>query len=111
MLKFKWFNTTFMAVVVSTVAVTASTQSFAKQYYKWVDSKGSTHYTSTPPPKNARVKKVETYGYRGELTTAPTPTVAQPTTTPATTNTTSGQNHQNAVPVVQQQIAPPSDAK
>jgi hypothetical protein len=28
----------------------------AKEYYKWVDAKGSTHYTTTPPPKNAQRK-------------------------------------------------------
>lgn len=41
----------------------SSTTSFAKEYYKWVDAKGSTHYTTTPPPKSAKKKgKVETYG-------------------------------------------------
>ena len=41
----------------------SSQSSFAKQYYKWVDAKGSTHYTTTPPPKSAKKKgKVDTYG-------------------------------------------------
>ena len=41
----------------------SSTTSFAKEYYKWVDAKGSTHYTTTPPPKSAKKKgKVDTYG-------------------------------------------------
>jgi len=41
----------------------SSTNSFAKEYYKWVDAKGSTHYTTTPPPKSAKKKgKVDTYG-------------------------------------------------
>ena len=41
----------------------SSSSGFAKQYYKWVDSKGSTHYTSTPPPKTAQKKgKINTYG-------------------------------------------------
>lgn len=44
----------------------SSTTSFAKEYYKWVDAKGSTHYTTTPPPKSAKKKgKVETYGATG----------------------------------------------
>lgn len=31
-------------------------------FYKWVDAKGTTHYTLTPPPKSARkIKKVATY--------------------------------------------------
>jgi hypothetical protein len=41
----------------------SSTTGFAKEYYKWVDAKGSTHYTTTPPPKSAQKKgKVDTYG-------------------------------------------------
>lgn len=41
----------------------SSTTSFAKEYYKWVDAKGSTHYSTTPPPKSAKKKgKVDTYG-------------------------------------------------
>nr|WP_086205394.1 DUF4124 domain-containing protein [Acinetobacter sp. ANC 4648] len=45
------------------IATFSSSQSFAKQYYKWTDSKGSTHYTNTPPPKNAKSKsKIDTYG-------------------------------------------------
>ncbi len=41
----------------------SSTTGFAKEYYKWVDTKGSTHYTTTPPPKSAQKKgKVDTYG-------------------------------------------------
>jgi hypothetical protein len=27
--------------------------------YKWVDEKGVTHYSETPPPDNARAKKVD----------------------------------------------------
>ncbi len=26
----------------------------AQNFYKWVDANGSTHYTTTPPPKNAK---------------------------------------------------------
>lgn len=52
----------FTAAMIS-IAAFSSSQSFAKQYYKWVDSKGSTHYTATPPPKNAKSKsKIDTYG-------------------------------------------------
>ena len=62
-----------------------TTTSFAQQdYYKWVDSHGSTHYTTTPPPKVKGVKtrgKIKTYGWSN-----PTP-VTQSNET-ATTNTT-----------------------
>lgn len=50
-----------------TFAITAillcSSQNHAQQYYKWMDANGSTHYTTTPPPKGAkRLDKVSTYG-------------------------------------------------
>ncbi|MCH4246452.1 MAG: DUF4124 domain-containing protein [Acinetobacter populi] len=36
--------------------------SYAQNFYKWVDANGSTHYTATPPPKNAKkISKVATY--------------------------------------------------
>ena len=48
---------------ITTGLILSSTTSFAKEYYKWVDAKGSTHYTTTPPPKSAKKKgKVDTYG-------------------------------------------------
>ncbi|MFB2579013.1 MULTISPECIES: DUF4124 domain-containing protein [unclassified Acinetobacter] len=36
----------------------ASTSIQAQSFYKWVDASGSTHYTTTPPPKNARKQGV-----------------------------------------------------
>ena len=54
-------KTGFMAACVTFSL--SSTTGFAKEYYKWVDAKGSTHYTTTPPPKSAKKKgKVDTYG-------------------------------------------------
>jgi hypothetical protein len=29
---------------------------YLQDFYKWVDAKGSTHYTATPPPSNAKKK-------------------------------------------------------
>lgn len=51
-------------------------------FYKWVDKKGTTHYTQTPPPKAARhIKKVATYNDTPSVrSTAPAPT-PQPTAT------------------------------
>lgn len=71
-------------LVASTVAasmLTLSSQVLAKQYYKWVDSKGSTHYTTTPPPKNAKQQgKLETYGWNNS---APyQPAAAEKSSTP-----------------------------
>lgn len=76
----------------------SSTQSFAKTYYKWVDNQGSTHYTTTPPPKTAKKKgKVDTYGWKNSPQAAsseapppanmpnniPAPPNAVPSTAPA----------------------------
>lgn len=67
-----------------------STQSFAKTYYKWVDSQGSTHYTTTPPPKTAKKKgKVDTYGWKNSPQAASSeasPTANMPNTVPAPPN-------------------------
>ncbi|WP_228146852.1 DUF4124 domain-containing protein [Acinetobacter sp. ANC 4470] len=57
----------------------SSTTSFAKEYYKWVDAKGSTHYTATPPPKSAQKKgKVGTYGWNHASTTVAPSNQAHP---------------------------------
>jgi len=49
-----------------------SGNTMANQYYKWVDAKGVTHYTKTPPPKNAKkAGKVETYGWKNSAPTPP----------------------------------------
>lgn len=77
------------------VFVLASANVMAKQYYKWVDANGSTHYTATPPPKNAKKQgKVDTYGWRNSAPTpsaqsaaannTQSPTTAQTANTPAT---------------------------
>ncbi len=61
--------------------------SSAKEYYKWVDSKGSTHYTSTPPPKTAKKKgKVDTYGWRTGTTTTQSPVPQNQETTAPNNN-------------------------
>ncbi|WP_216935073.1 MULTISPECIES: DUF4124 domain-containing protein [unclassified Acinetobacter] len=55
------------AVTVSLFSMSAS----AIQYHKWVDAKGITHYTKTPPPKSAKKSTtVDTYGWKNS---APTP--------------------------------------
>lgn len=77
----RFAHTVFVSSIFALLSVAGVSASHAKQYYKWVDSKGSTHYTTTPPPKNARSQsKVNTYGYHGDSRpTNPTPT-AQPHT-------------------------------
>ncbi|ENW25821.1 hypothetical protein F925_01175 [Acinetobacter lwoffii NCTC 5866 = CIP 64.10 = NIPH 512] len=56
------------AVVLSICSTSAS----AIQYYKWVDAKGVTHYTKTPPPKSAKkATTVDTYGWKNSVPTPP----------------------------------------
>lgn len=44
----------------------------AQEYYRWVDAKGTTHYTKTPPPKQAKARsKVSTYGWKNSTAPAP----------------------------------------
>jgi len=58
-------------ISISTAFILLSPSSFAQDYYKWVDSKGSTHYTKTPPPASAKKKaKVETYGWKNSAPTS-----------------------------------------
>ena len=86
-------------------------------YYKWVDAHGSTHYTTTPPPKAKGVKtrgKVQTHGWA----TTPAPattntnnnnTSQKNTSQPATNHASSTQNQ--SVPVNNQENLPASAPK
>lgn len=66
-------------VILTSTAIFTANQTFAKEYYKWVDSNGSTHYTATPPPKAAKKKgKVETYGWQGQPAATQTPVNVNP---------------------------------
>jgi hypothetical protein len=60
-----------LGTMISALVFCVSAQStMAQNFYKWVDAKGSTHYTTTPPPNSAKKKgKVETYGWKNS--TAP----------------------------------------
>lgn len=51
-------------VALTCALLSSSASLWAKDYYKWVDANGSTHYTATPPPKSAQKKgKIQTYGW------------------------------------------------
>ena len=79
------------------LALFFSHQSYAKEYYKWVDSNGSTHYTATPPPKTAKNKgKIDTYGYYS-------PSTPQNNSTPAQQNSNNLPSPVPANPVQDQQ--------
>jgi len=73
-----------------------SSHAMATEFYKWVDAKGVTHYTKTPPPKTAKkVGKIETYGWTNS---APTPS-----RTDSSQSQPTQENHQ---PATESPIAP-----
>ncbi len=97
-------HTVLASAVFAFLAMGSSTV-MAKQYYKWVDSKGSTHYTTTPPPKTARstAKKIDTYGYQGSSTPVSQPAPQQNTPTPnQPPQQNQPQNNNNVSPQQQQ---------
>ena len=84
MQKQKWFYSKIITTTFLVLTLGSTSQSFAQQYYKWVDHQGSTHYTETPPPKNAKNKTtITTYGHH----VSP----SAPSTAPVTPQTS--QNH------------------
>lgn len=99
-----------MVAVISALTLN-STTSFAKEYYKWVDSKGSTHYTTTPPPKNAKKRgKIDTYGSTS-YTQHTAPSTAQNSNTDvAPTQNTNVQPQQPSGIVIPQNAAPRTEA-
>lgn len=44
----------YLSLLGCALGLSLSTVGHAQNFYKWVDTKGSTHYTATPPPKNAK---------------------------------------------------------
>lgn len=59
---------TISYTAIATAILIYSTQSQAQQYYKWVDKSGSTHYTTTPPPKGTKhLNTVSTYGSQSSV--------------------------------------------
>ena len=72
-----------------TLLLISNVSIYAKEFYKWVDANGSTHYTDTPPPKSTKQTKVHTYGWNNSnptQTTAP----SAPATLPIEVRTQSG---------------------
>jgi cytoskeletal protein RodZ len=78
----------------------------AQSFYKWVDSKGSTHYTTTAPPQNAKkIGKVSTY--KDSSSTNPEPNSSAPSlSTPVDNSSTSTPAAPLAPPVEHPRPAP-----
>lgn len=76
---------TSLILIAATLASTAPQFAQAQKFYKWVDSSGSTHYTTTPPPRNAKkLGNVSTYN--------DTPSGQSYTPTPPPESTTQASN-------------------
>lgn len=96
-------KTACMTALFGALACAAQLTS-AQEFYKWVDQKGSTHYTTTPPPKNAKkLSKVDTYGTRQntQVKTAP-PSVNGQNNQPAQSQATMDAQQQEANAALQQ---------
>ena len=86
----------------------SSTSTMAREYYKWVDANGSTHYSKTPPPKNAKKQgRVETFGTKSS--TVATTQTPQNEPTPTTNNqapTTQNSQVESPTPAANSQQQP-----
>lgn len=71
---------------IAGIFLLSTTTTFAKEYYKWIDRNGSTHYSATPPPKSAKSRgKIDTHGYYSPTASTNNKTSAQ-SNTPAQTS-------------------------
>ncbi len=77
----------FGALFVSISFGLMSHQASAQDFYKWTDSNGSTHYTTTPPPKVKGVKqkgKVNTSGWQNNTNNSNRPPATSIDSSPTT---------------------------
>lgn len=86
----------------------------AQPYYKWIDAKGSTHYTLTAPPKGAKKQgKVETYSSHTstQINTLQTPSNQQNSnlSTPAPSQSQPSSNQQNTLPNSESNLKTPKN--
>ena len=95
------------SILLLLATFSSSQMLMAKEYYKWIDSQGSTHYSANPPPLSAKHKaKIDTYGYftpsqktsdnENSTTTQLAVQSNNPAATAISNNTTT--NHPPAVP-------------
>ncbi len=97
-------QTAFKKLLIGSALVMSSPLLMAQSFYKWVDQHGSTHYTTTPPPKNAKkLSKVDTYGHpQSSQVQATAAKPATPTSPPATPTNTPDQQQQEANAALEQ---------
>jgi len=103
---------TTLYTVVTTAILLSSSQGQAQQYYKWMDKSGSTHYTTTPPPKGAKhLNKVSTYGSQAIQKTSTSSPEQQPQDkTEKVVQDTANVTQEKAAPAVAVPPAPSASA-
>ena len=75
-------------MLLSCLGLSLYSVTFAQDFYKWVDQKGTTHYTKTPPPKHAKKQgQVATSGIPRSTPTPSQPPSNSQNSKPAQTNT------------------------
>jgi glucan-binding YG repeat protein len=52
-------NNKWILAAIPFISLLMIDASYAQAFYKWVDDKGATHYTQTPPPQKSAQKAVE----------------------------------------------------
>ena len=70
--------------IISLGVIGCTFQTNAKEYYKWVDARGVTTYSATPPPTQKQEPQLDPA--KRNPNTATTQTVTHPTTPPPVAN-------------------------
>ena len=73
-----------LLATISLILLSFTIQANAKEYYKWVDSKGVTTYSATPPPTQKQEPQLDPA--KRNLNTTTTQTATHPTTPPPAVN-------------------------
>ena len=73
-----------LLATISLILLSFTIQANAKEYYKWVDSKGVTTYSATPPPSQKQEPQLDPA--KRNPNTATTQTATHPTTPPPAVN-------------------------
>lgn len=90
---------TIISTTLTSLFMFCSGQIYAQQYYKWIDANGSTHYTTTPPPKGAkRLDKISTYGSNNSQSSANASSQNQQKSPQHTTTSTTNHPQEESTP-------------
>ena len=75
----KPLKASIILVVALLLSSNILSNAYAKSYYKWVDDRGTTHYSERPPAKSVKnIKLVRTQGWINTAPVAPSATAVEP---------------------------------